>query len=235
MHYCRLTVREQCQREVRLDRWGAFRLVAVSGQEHHLSQDALKLLSPGVKEADKGHKQEQGESLLKLYHNSPNACIFGLSVCQQSGQKQGEVLSHHLSSSVHWDGVPGQICPGLQTPHERVSHHGTKGGSCLQVTLTAQNHLTHLLLFHNSTCLLQTTWKIWEKASHTEWLTHTLPVLLWIFSSPHILGNWWKGLFWMLKRQGWNMLVQIWPTQWIHYIQQDPSLWLQQADYQAKV
>lgn len=75
--------------------------MAVSGQEHHLSQDALKLLSPGVKEADKGHKQEQGESLLKLYHNSPNACIFGLSVCQQSGQKQGEVLSHHLSSSVH--------------------------------------------------------------------------------------------------------------------------------------
>lgn len=31
------------------------------------------------------------------------------------------------------------------------------------------------------------------------------------------------------------MLVQIQPTQLIHYIQQESFLWLQQADYQAKV
>lgn len=115
----------------------------------------------GLKEADKGHKQEWGESLLKLCHNSPEVCIFGLSVCLQSGQKQRKVLSHHFSSSVHSAWVPDQMWPGLQTPRERVSHHGAKGGSCLQLTVTVHNQLIHVLLFHNTTCLLHIMWKIW--------------------------------------------------------------------------
>lgn len=140
---------------------------------------------------------------------------------------EGEVLPHHLSSSVHWDWASGQICAGLQTPQEPVSHHGAKGGSCLQVTVTAPNWLICSCSTAQPVCskACGTSGDVWAKASHTEWLTH-IPVLLWIFSSPHILGNWWEGLLQTLKRGGWNMLLQIWPAQWTHYIQQEPFLWI---------
>lgn len=73
----RLAVRQQCQWEVRpgqmgkpLDLWQSQTRNIMSLRMH------LKPLSQWVEEADNGHKQEQGKSLLEFCHNSPAVCML---------------------------------------------------------------------------------------------------------------------------------------------------------------